>query len=193
MNGEGHQNRDDKGFFPHSENAGADDGQTGEDLEAHLQVFERSKGFLEHLNTSNGHARGGQNRNQQAVIAQKFRHHHDDENGEGDATSDKSPLVGTQAIGLGHSKGRLNAKHSFQCLFSGLKKRFIAAHHQLNENAVVIRNFSVQHTRLSADDAFQFLNGHPVSACNRHGSNADDFVVFNIGCMSEGTQHGGHF
>ena len=113
MNGEGHQNRDDKGFFPHSENAGTDDGQTGEDLEAHLQVFERSKGFLEHLNASDGDAGGGQNRNQQAVIAQKFRHHHDDENGEGDATSDKSPLVGTQAIGLGHSKGRLNAKHTF--------------------------------------------------------------------------------
>ena len=125
------------------------------------------------------------------MIAQKFRHHHDDENGKAMPPPISRHWSGRRRLDWPRQR-QAQRQARFQCLFSGLKKRFIAAHHQLNENAVVIRNFSVQHTRCRRMTR-SVSERAPRFGVQPPGSNADDFVVFNIGCMSEGTQHGGHF
>ena len=98
MDGERHEDGDDQRLLPHAEDARTDDGQTGQDLEAHLKPLQRTERFLEHLDAADGDARDGQKRNEKPVIAQEFSHHHEQQYGLSDASTDESPLVWTEAV-----------------------------------------------------------------------------------------------
>ena len=185
MDGERDEDGDDEGFLPHAQNAGADDGQTGQHLETHLQISQRGKGFLEHLNTADGDARDSQERDEDAVVTNQFSQHDHQQDREGDTSSNQPPLVGAKSVGFGHHKVWFNAQDVAQCTVSCVEKRFLIGDHQLNENSVIIGDFGVQNTGLTADHPLEFLQGDIVSLCHGFGPYPDDFMMVNIGGMAQ--------
>ena len=185
MDGERNEDGDDEGFLPHAQYAGTDDGQTGQHLETHLQVSQRGKGLFEHLDTADGDAGDGQERDQDAVIAHQFSQHDHQQDREGDASPNQPPLVGAKPVGFGHHKVWFDAQDLAQCTVSGVEKRFLIGDHQLNENSVIIGDFGVQNTGLTANHPLKFLHGNIVSLRHGFGPRSNDFVMVNIGGMAQ--------
>ena len=98
MDGERYQNGDDEGFFPHAEDACADDSKAGQNLESQLEAAQGTIGLPEHLNSSNRNTGYRQERDKHAVVAQQFGEHNEDENRKSDATANQAPLVRTKAV-----------------------------------------------------------------------------------------------
>ena len=69
------------------------------------------------------------------------------------------------------------------------QEALLVGDHELQENTVVVGNFDVQHTGLASNNTVKPLNWHTVSLSDRRGLHADEFVMFHVGRMTEGTQH----
>ena len=119
------------------------------------------------------------------MVAHQFSQHDPQQDREGDTSADQSPLVGAKSVGFGYHKVWFNPQDVAQRSVSGVKKRFLIGDHQLNENSVIIGDFSVQNTGLTANHPLEFLHGNIVSLSHRFGTHSDDFVVVNIGGVAQ--------
>ena len=120
----------------------------------------------------------------------EFGHHHDEENREGDATANESPLVGTNPVGGCFGELWWSAKHLLKPPMPCIEEGFFIGHHQLDKDAIIVRYFHVQHAGLPTNDAIEPLNGNVVSLNDGRGLYADEFVMFHIGRVAEGTEDG---
>ena len=163
VNGERHQNGDDEGFFPHAKDACTDDSEAGQNLESHLQIAQRTIGFSEHLNSSNGHARYRQEWNQDAIVTQQFGEHDEDEDRYCDAPTNEAPLIWTEAVRFCFCQFRRLAQNILQSSFPCFNEFLIVGEDQLDKDSVVLGNFHIENSRLSANHAVKALHRNVVS------------------------------
>ena len=189
VNGERYQDGDDQGFLPHAENASPDHGEAREHLETHLETAERAERLLEHLDATDRHAGNGDEGDERAVVPEQFGHHHDDQHRQSNPATDEAPLVGANPIGGGLGILRRPTQDRFQSLTPGVQEALLVGDHELQENTVVVGYFDVQHTGLASYNTVKPLNWHAVSLSNRRRLHTDEFVMFHVGRMAEGTEH----
>ena len=188
----------DEGLFPHRQQNGADDGHGGEDLEANLAVAQTSRGLTEHFRPTDD------DRQRCESTKQKFRRvehlHQDDdwEKGKREGTTHQTTLIWSETIRVRQSKARSRTKQVRQRLvtvgFEGI--RHIGK--QLQQHAVISRDFSVKHTRLPSEQAVQSCHWDAASGCQRRGRYALQLLMRDVGSVPEGAKnaccfsHGSH-